>query len=141
MILHIVTNRANRIAVISQKLYFYYIDRINSTSNTPGKKVKGAFDRAIAFKRRYEFAIDEKYVQCLKGLMIHVLNFYNNAETLKKKMPDNKSNYSDDENELSTFLKKNKAGRTISRIGLKHAVLGICLAYFPDKYLKIRGRR
>ena len=141
MILHIVTDRAKKVAVSSEKLYFYYIDRSDSTSNTPGKKVKGAFDRAIAFKIRYEFSIKNNYPQCLNKLMIHVLDFYNNAETLKQKECNNKRNYSDDESELSTFLKKNRAGRKIRKIGLKHAILGVCLAYCPDKYLKVRGKK
>ena len=140
MILHIVTDRAKRIVVSTQKLYFYYIDRSNSTSNAPEKKVKGAFDRAIAFKVRYEFALKQNYIRCLNSLMVHVLDFYNNAETLKQKMR-NKNSYSNDQNELSKFLKRNKNGRKIKKIGIKHAILGFCLTYWTDLYSKIGGRR
>lgn len=139
MILHIVTDRAQKVAVLSQKLYFYYIDRGNSTSNSPGKKVKGAFDRAIAFKIRYEFASENRYDSCLNKLMIHVLDFFNNAETLKCRMKDNSRRYLIDENELSKFLKKNRAGRAVSKVGIKHAILGICLANAPVQYSKVRG--
>lgn len=141
MILHIVTDRAKKVAVLSQKLYFYYIDRGNSTSNSPGKKVKGAFDRAIAFKMRYEFASENKYDSCLNELMVHVLDFFNNAETLKCRMNDKSNRYLSDEDELSKFLKKNRAGRTVSKVGVKHAILGTCLANAPVQYSKIRGRK
>lgn len=141
MILHIVTNRAKKVGVSSQKLYFYYIDRGNSTSNSKNKKIKGAFDRAIAFKMRYEFAKNNNYSKCLDNLMIHVLNFYNNAETLKGRMKENYSNYSVDENVLCKFLKDNRAERSINKVGLKYAILGIVLAYAPQYYSKVRGRK
>ena len=141
MILHKVTDRAENVAVSSEKLYFYYIDRGNSTSNSKDKKVKGAFDRAIAFKARYGFAMENNYSKCQTRLMIHVLDFFNNAETLKYKMKDNGSKYLADENELREFLKTNRTGRSIGKVGFKHAILGTILAYAPDCYSKIRGRK
>lgn len=141
MILHIVTDRAKKVAVSSEKLYSYYIDRSNSTSNSKDKKVKGAFDRAIAFKTRYGFAMENNYSKCQTRLMIHVLNFFNNAETLKYKMKDNGCKYLTDENDLREFLKINRVGRSIGKVGLKHAILGTILAYAPDYYSKIRGRK
>ncbi len=141
MILHRVTDRAKKVAVLSQKLYFYYIDRINSTSNSKDKKVKGAFDRAIAFKIRYEFAVDYNYSKCLNNLMIHTLDYFNNAETLKGKMKENNNSYSADEKELSRFLKDNKTERSVNKVGLKHAILGFILAYMPNYYSKVRGRK
>ena len=140
MILHMVTNRARKIGVSSQKLYFYYINRGDNTSNLLSNRVKGAFDRAIAYMIRYEFARENMYENRLNDLMIQVLKFYNYAETLKYRISANKNDFSIDEKDLSCFLQQYKKERTMSKMGFKYSILGIVLAYAPDKYSKFRGK-
>lgn len=140
MILHEVSNKARKVCISSQKLYFYYIDRSNSTSNAPTKKVKGAFDRAIAFMIRYEFSERNSYQNCLNTLMQHVLDFYNNAEVLKGRLGEDSGKYRSDEMKLSAFLRKNRNRRGVSNVGVKYSILGKCLTYFPKTYSNIRGK-
>lgn len=138
MILHKITNKAKRIAVINKKLYFYYIDRNDSTSNDSKKKVKGAFDRAIAFKNRYLFAKEQGYEDCCNKLMKNVMDFYNNALTLKKYMDDL---YLEDMKELSLFLKQElKFQQKNKETGFKYILLGYLLGYSPNLYCKLKGK-
>ena len=134
MILHCVTNRANKMVITDEKLYFYFIDRSDSTSNAPKKKVKGAFDRAVAFMMRYEFAEQFGYEDCMPCLLRQVINFYNNAMTLKS---SGDHNYQADIAQLSAFLKRNR--RQISN--RKYRILSFALAYAPGLYCRIRGRK
>lgn len=138
MILHKITNRAKKIAVIDQKLYFYYIDRNDSTSNDSKKKVKGAFDRAIAFKNRYLFAKEFGYEDCCNKLIKNVMDFYNNALTLKKHTNDL---YLDDMKDLSSFLKQElKFQQQNKEIGFKYILLGYLLGYSPNMYCRLKGK-
>lgn len=136
MILHEVTNRAKTIVSTNEKLYFYYIDRNDSTSNSTSKKIKGAFDRAVAFKIRYDFCCVNGYPNCKLELIKKVIDFYNNALSLKK--VDDRE-YLQDQNELSYFLKCNQ--NIWKKLGFKYCVLGYSLTYFPNLYCKLKGKR
>lgn len=137
MILHIVTDRAAKIAVTTEKLYFYYQDRSNNTSNTPKNKVKGAFDRAIAFKIRCEFAADSVYQNCIPTLAIKLIDFYNNALVLMK---ETSTSFENDIRLLSNYLKRNKEIWSVRKIGIKHHILGFILTYFPNQYNRLRRK-
>ena len=135
MILHKVTHKAKKVVVTNEKLYFYFINRKDSTSNSSHKKVKGAFDRAIAFKERYEFALKNNYPRCKEILMIKVLNFFNNAITLRR---NNNTEYDMDIAILREFLRHNYNEVNIKTIGIKHFFLGICLLCFPKVYSRLK---
>ena len=134
MILHCVTDRAQKIVITDEKLYFYFIDRSDSTSNAPKKKVKGALDRAVAFMMRYEFAEQFGYRDCMPCLLRQVMDFYNNALTLKSPSDDN---YQADITQLSGFLKRNRQ----QAANREYRILGFALAYFPGLYCRIRGKK
>lgn len=137
MVLHSVTNKASNIVLTSEKLYFYYIDRSNSTSNAKKNKSKGAFDRAIAFKMRYEFAVENGFDSCKAKLMINVLDYFNNGLTLMNK---EQRSLERDVEDLSIFLKKHKEGWSISSVGFKHYILGCFISSFPRQYSILRRK-
>lgn len=137
MILHIVTNRARRVCVTSEKLYVYYIGRPDSTSNNLKKKVKGAFDRAIAFKIRSEFASNE-YPYLVSKLLCKMLDFFNNGLVL---MDKNDRRYNNDINAITLYLKCNRDKLTPNQVGLKYYMLCFLLSRFPYLYSSIRSKK
>lgn len=136
MILHEVTNKAKNIVITDEKLYFYFIDRNDSTSNAEKKKVKGAFDRSVAFMMRYQFAKKNGYTDQCDALLNKVIEFYNNALTLKK-MDDHK--FDKDIITLSLFLKENGYQYPKSNKSIKRKVLKLILVYMPNFYCRLRG--
>ena len=136
MILHEVTNKAKNIVVTNKKLYFYFIDRDDSTSNAGKKKVKGAFDRAIAFKERYIFARKNGYDGQCDFILNKVLEFYNNALTMKK---SNEKRFDSDMKILSTFLKENRYKDPRNNRSTKYRFLKLFLEYTPNLYCRMKG--
>ncbi len=136
MILHEVTNKAKNIVVTNKKLYFYFIDRDDSTSNAGKKKVKGAFDRAIAFKERYIFARKNGYDSQCDFILNKVLEFYNNALTMKK---SNEKRFDSDMKILSTFLKENRYKDPRNNRSTKYRFLKLFLEYTPNLYCRMKG--
>lgn len=139
MILHTVTDRAERVCITSEKLYFYFIDRSDSTSNAPKKKIKGAFDRAMAFKSRYDFAVENGYQSEQNELLQKTMDYFNNGVTLK---PYRDHNYDADIDALSNFLKRNKSQwLKMGILGQKNRLLGLFLAYMPSLYCLMKGNK
>lgn len=136
MILHEVTNKAKNIVITNEKLYFYFIDRNDSTSNSVKKKVKGAFDRAIAFKERYIFAERNGYNEQCDILLNKVIEFYNNALTLKGSK-DHKFDL--DIKLLSEFLKQHKYKYPKIYRNIKYRILKIFLENIPNFYCRLKG--
>ena len=136
MILHKVIHKAKKIAIVNKKLYFYFIDRNDSTSNNPYKKAKGAFDRSIAFKERFTFARKNGYDECCMSLLSQTLNYYNNALVLKK---SSDQSFDSDIMALSQFIRKEICWNNNFKFSVKYKILSFLLAYFPKKYCKIRG--
>ena len=133
MILHEVANRASTIAITDEKLYFYFIDRKDSTSNSSEKKIKGALDRAMAFYMRYSFAKEHGYSESCEILAKYVLDYLNNALTMKKVL-DNR--YREDIKKLSSFIRKEQKNW---KSDIKYKVLEIFLGYCPNVYCALKG--
>ena len=136
MILHKVTNKAKNIVITNEKLYFYFIDRNDSTSNAEKKKVKGAFDRAIAFKERYIFAENNGYDEQCDILFNKVIEFYNNAVTLKK---PNDHKFDSDIEVLSIFLKQHRYKYPKTHRSIKYKILKFLLSNIPNFYCRLKG--
>jgi len=133
MILHIVTDRAKRIITTNEKLYFYFSDRQNNTSNSATKGCKGSFDRAIAFMIRHNFAIQEKYNECKETTLKKSMDFFNYGVIARKK---NDKKYDEDIIELKQFVRSTRAEWMTYNI--RYKALGICLAYCLKMYIPVR---
>lgn len=131
MILHEVTHKANKIVTTSQRLYFYYIDRNNSTSNSMNKKCKGALDRSYAFSLRYVFSLKNGYIDCCNELYIKVLDYFNNALVLGDSLTDKH----EDIVYICNFLSSNKKDVVLP---FKKNILYYLVTNFPYLYGRIR---
>lgn len=136
MILHEVTHRAKKIVVTNERLYFYFIDRADSTSNLPAKKAKGAFDRAVAFMIKYQFARRIGCEDILPQLIDKTIHFCNNGLVLKS--PQSKD-FDGDIAMLREFLKAER--KTVQRLDLKSKILSGLIVYLPRIYCAIRNKK
>lgn len=136
MILHKVINNANKIIIIDEKLYYYFISREDSTSNDFKKKIKGAFDRAIAYSERFNFAkeIDMDFI--LDQMLLSCIDFTNNGLSL---LAFNKKYYYDDIQYLVRFLSENwKLIAHSKLISNRKKLVCFIMCKFPLAYSKFK---
>lgn len=59
MVFHEIANKAKTMVKTDKKLYYYFATRTDNTSNNPKGLFKGTMCRALAFKDRYNFSLNE----------------------------------------------------------------------------------
>lgn len=132
-VLHEIVGNASVVSRTNLALYNYNDIRPDSTSNDVNKKVKGAFDRALAYGKRCEFACKNHIEYLLPKLYSNMVSFFNNGLFLCK---DNIRNFDSDITQLRNYTRLyiNHS----RKFRFKQRLLCLLLAYCPYVYFYSR---
>ncbi len=135
-VLHEVIDKMSKVVILNEYLYYYYISRENSTSNTKSHKTKGRFDRAYAFWQRIRFAEERGYSDAIEDVLAKAVAFSVRAlsqrDSLEKK-------YNNDIEIIRRGIKNNiRRIRKNKKIENSKKVAALFIMLFPRFYIMMR---
>lgn len=133
MILHIVTNRAEKVIFLNEPLYCYNDVRETNISNSKKNIVKNKLDRALAFFGRADFCQEFSYSDAVRknvisnAILFMVNGFFNDSVFEKR--------YQDDIETLRKYTKKYSKDIKSADIRKDYVIRSNMIRFSPKLYI------
>ena len=136
-VLHKVIDKMNNVVVLNEYLYYYYISRADSTSNSKSHKTKGRLDRAYAFWQRIQFAEERGYLNAVEDILSKAVAFSVRALSERDSLDEK---YADDIKMIQYCIRKNlRSINKNKKIDNRKKAAAFFIMIFPRMYIKIRS--